>query len=183
MSCINSTTANVLNNDQIIATTAANEHLSEVPTIPPAKLKAKPKDCEGVWSLPFTAIEPEDVNKPEFWVVPAAGGCTGGRQAGKAMAYSYLKYLKGCDNGDDFLPFIASSLSSRIESAGGQSMAMLDPALQSNEYVSLISQGYGFFETLGGYLKGALVNDRGFDCLDNDDFIAMANEGLSYASN
>ena len=177
MSCINSTTVNVLNNDQIIATTAANEHLSEVKINPPARLKAKPSSCKGIWALPFTTDSRRKSNTP-YWVVPATGGYSNGYEIGVLMANSYLKLLRmepnnGCIS---YLGLISESIESRTKGVYREDLKSYE---QSNEYDSLKGQKVGFFNTLDQWLSFAAKNAGGrLDELTNKDLIKQVNAYL-----
>ena len=157
---------------------ASNDRLTEVPAVtPPARLKAKPSSCKGIWALPFTADSRRKSNTP-YWVVPATGGYEGGYEIGVLMANSYLKLLRnesnnGCIN---YLGLISESIESRTKGVYREDLKSYE---QSNEYDSLKGQKVGFFNTLDQWLSFAAKNAGGrLDELTNKDLIKQVNAYL-----
>ena len=180
MNNANTNISTELDTDQLNALEAVNDHLVEVPAMtPPAKLKAKRTYLKGIWSLPFTATNPDKSDTP-FWTVPAAGGILGGFEVGRAMAGSYLKLLRDSDlQGGTLcscLGLISESLNTRIEKEYRND---LKPHEQSYEYDSLDGQMAGFFNTLDDWLVSAAKQfNSNLDDNTNNDFIKLANIGL-----
>ena len=144
-------------------------------------IKRKTRGKPGFHRLPFVAGWRTEADAP-CWNVPATGGYFGGYETGKAMAQSFLKYLREekCDAPAYWLTNIVESFMVRSEQEGGKAMLDRSPVSEwSDSFDSLRGQYVGFFNTVSQWLSASAKNLGGnLDSLTEQDLVRRANVGL-----
>jgi len=146
------------------------------------RLKLHRERKHGMDKLPFIAGERATTPTP-CWQVPAVGGAIGGYETGEALALSYLKCLRGEQQGR--LVAIVSSMMAQYDQVGGPAMAALPAYQWSEEFASFRGQMMGFFgvRSVEASQRRVGVRQRGLSVgLLLSRFGACQNAGPNYAN-
>lgn len=116
--------------------------------------------------LPFICKASPEIGGISFWSVPKTGGYGGGCETGRALAYTYLKYLR--EHGKDF-------------NGGTLQGIALDMFKDGAEDNTTRGQVVGFFATLDQWLTfAAQEGGAELDKFETSLLIKDANRGLAY---
>ncbi|QLL79663.1 hypothetical protein GWC92_04595 [Aeromonas caviae] len=144
------------------------------------RLKLHRERKHGMDKLPFVAGE-RDTTLTPCWQVPAVGGAIGGYETGEALALSYLKCLRGEQQGR--LVAIISSMMAQYDQVDGPAMSALPAYQWSEEFASFRGQMMGFFGMLDLWLHTSAVQcGVGLARVSEQDLLKRANAGLAFDS-